>query len=116
MGTHPLGALPDDTHRCDAPGASPPRRPLGIPRGVPPTPAPTGAPRPQPYFAKLMKRKWLTSSEPFDAIVMLITSFTQRLRPLRPEPYQVGAAPGAAAPAAGPGPAPAPAADAPAVP
>ncbi|NWX72893.1 EX3L2 protein, partial [Alca torda] len=28
----------------------------------------------------------------FDAIVMLITSFTQKLRPLRPEPYQVGAA------------------------
>ncbi|NXV78771.1 EX3L2 protein, partial [Atlantisia rogersi] len=24
----------------------------------------------------------------FDAIVMLITSFTQKLRPLRPEPYQ----------------------------
>ncbi|OPJ69884.1 hypothetical protein AV530_000433 [Patagioenas fasciata monilis] len=44
---------------------------------------------PQPYFNKLMKRKWLTSSDAFDAIVMLITSFTQKLRPLHPEPYQV---------------------------
>ncbi|XP_049650599.1 exocyst complex component 3-like protein 2 [Accipiter gentilis] len=43
----------------------------------------------KPYFNKLMKRKWLTSSEAFDTIVMLITSFTQKLRPLRPEPYQV---------------------------
>ncbi|NWH64499.1 EX3L2 protein, partial [Geococcyx californianus] len=25
----------------------------------------------------------------FDAIVLLVTSFTQKLRPLRPEPYQV---------------------------
>uniref|UniRef100_A0A8C8AYW4 Exocyst complex component 3-like protein 2 n=1 Tax=Otus sunia TaxID=257818 RepID=A0A8C8AYW4_9STRI len=46
-------------------------------------------PPPQPYFNKLMKRKWLTSSDAFDTIVMLITSFTQKLRPLRPEPYQV---------------------------
>ncbi|NXO56559.1 EX3L2 protein, partial [Aramus guarauna] len=45
----------------------------------------------KPYFNKLMKRKWLTSSDAFDTIVMLITSFTQKLRPLRPEPYQVGA-------------------------
>ncbi|XP_010564750.1 PREDICTED: exocyst complex component 3-like protein 2 [Haliaeetus leucocephalus] len=43
----------------------------------------------KPYFNKLMKRKWLTSSDAFDTIVMLITSFTQKLRPLRPEPYQV---------------------------
>ncbi|KAF1588475.1 UNVERIFIED_CONTAM: Exocyst complex component 3-like protein 2, partial [Eudyptes pachyrhynchus] len=43
----------------------------------------------KPYFNKLMKRKWLTSSDAFDAIVMHITSFTQKLRPLRPEPYQV---------------------------
>ncbi|EOA93740.1 Exocyst complex component 3-like protein 2, partial [Anas platyrhynchos] len=43
----------------------------------------------QPYFNKLMKRKWLTSSDAFDTIVMLITSFTQKLRSLRPEPYQV---------------------------
>ncbi|XP_069738770.1 LOW QUALITY PROTEIN: exocyst complex component 3-like protein 2 [Phaenicophaeus curvirostris] len=42
----------------------------------------------KPYFNKLMKRKWLTSSEAFDTIVMLITSFSQKLRPLRPEPYQ----------------------------
>ncbi|KAM9211318.1 exocyst complex component 3-like protein 2 [Leptosomus discolor] len=43
----------------------------------------------KPYFNKLMKRKWLTSSDAFDTIVMLITSFTQKLRPLHPEPYQV---------------------------
>ncbi|XP_068766646.1 exocyst complex component 3-like protein 2, partial [Struthio camelus] len=43
----------------------------------------------KPYFHKLMKRKWLTSSEAFDTIVLLITSFAQKLRPLRPEPYQV---------------------------
>ncbi|KAM9591507.1 LOW QUALITY PROTEIN: exocyst complex component 3-like protein 2 [Morphnus guianensis] len=43
----------------------------------------------KPYFNKLMKHKWLTSSDAFDTIVMLITSFTQKLRPLRPEPYQV---------------------------
>lgn len=52
-------------------------------------------PPPQPYFNKLMKRKWLTSSDAFDTIVMLITSFTQKLRPLSPEPYQVGAGLGA---------------------
>lgn len=44
---------------------------------------------PQPYFGKLMKRKWLTSSDAFDAIVMLITGFAQTLRPLHPEPHQV---------------------------
>ncbi|KAM4752055.1 exocyst complex component 3-like protein 2 [Cyanocitta cristata] len=43
----------------------------------------------KPYFSKLMKRKWLTSSDAFDAIVMLITSFAQTLRPLHPEPHQV---------------------------
>ncbi|XP_061232666.1 exocyst complex component 3-like protein 2 [Neopsephotus bourkii] len=43
----------------------------------------------KPYFNKLMKRKWLTSSDAFDSIVMLITSFSQKLRPLHPEPYQV---------------------------
>ncbi|XP_075583417.1 exocyst complex component 3-like protein 2 [Pelecanus crispus] len=43
----------------------------------------------KPYFNKLMKRKWLTSSDAFDTIVLLITGFTQKLRPLRPEPYQV---------------------------
>ncbi|NWT19466.1 EX3L2 protein, partial [Vireo altiloquus] len=42
----------------------------------------------KPYFGKLMKRKWLTSSDAFDAIVMLITSFAQTLRPLHPEPHQ----------------------------
>ncbi|XP_030330981.1 exocyst complex component 3-like protein 2 [Strigops habroptila] len=43
----------------------------------------------KPYFNKLMKRKWLTSSDAFDSIVLLITSFAQKLRPLHPEPYQV---------------------------
>ncbi|NXS22569.1 EX3L2 protein, partial [Mystacornis crossleyi] len=43
----------------------------------------------KPYFGKLMKRKWLTSSDAFDAIVMLITGFAQTLRPLHPEPHQV---------------------------
>ncbi|XP_053908954.1 exocyst complex component 3-like protein 2 isoform X2 [Cuculus canorus] len=47
----------------------------------------------KPYFNKLMKRKWLTSSDAFDTIVMLITSFSQKLRPLRPEPYQDSASP-----------------------
>lgn len=43
----------------------------------------------KPYFGKLMKRKWLTNSDAFDAIVLHITTFSQKLRPLRPEPYQV---------------------------
>ncbi|XP_068034140.1 tumor necrosis factor alpha-induced protein 2-like [Anomalospiza imberbis] len=43
----------------------------------------------KPHFGKLMKRKWLTSSDAFDAIVMLITGFAQTLRPLHPEPHQV---------------------------
>ncbi|XP_005534004.2 PREDICTED: exocyst complex component 3-like protein 2 [Pseudopodoces humilis] len=43
----------------------------------------------KPHFGKLMKRKWLTSSDAFDSIVMLITGFAQTLRPLHPEPHQV---------------------------
>ncbi|NXJ86776.1 EX3L2 protein, partial [Trogon melanurus] len=43
----------------------------------------------KPYFNKLMKRKWLRSSDAFDAIVLLLTTFSQQLRPLRPEPYRV---------------------------
>ncbi|KAM7004097.1 exocyst complex component 3-like protein 2 [Passerculus sandwichensis] len=43
----------------------------------------------KPHFGKLMKRKWLTSSDAFDAIVMLVTGFAQTLRPLHPEPHQV---------------------------
>nr|XP_054509840.1 LOW QUALITY PROTEIN: tumor necrosis factor alpha-induced protein 2-like [Agelaius phoeniceus] len=43
----------------------------------------------KPHFGKLMKRKWLTSSDAFDTIVMLITGFAQTLRPLHPEPHQV---------------------------
>ena len=51
--------------------------------------APRLLPAPQPYFGKLMKRKWLTSGDAFDAIVLSITSFSLRLRPLHPEPHQV---------------------------
>ncbi|RMB90125.1 hypothetical protein DUI87_33465 [Hirundo rustica rustica] len=43
----------------------------------------------KPHFGKLMKRKWLTSSDAFDAIVMRVTGFAQTLRPLHPEPHQV---------------------------
>nr|XP_042702953.1 exocyst complex component 3-like protein 2 [Chrysemys picta bellii] len=43
----------------------------------------------QPYFPKLMKRKWLTSSESFDAIIALLTDYTQKLRKMQPEPYEV---------------------------
>ncbi|XP_058715782.1 tumor necrosis factor alpha-induced protein 2-like [Poecile atricapillus] len=43
----------------------------------------------KPHFGKLMKRKWLTSSDAFDSIVMLLTGFAQTLRPLHPEPHQV---------------------------
>lgn len=79
---------PGDAHGCNAPSGLPPH---GCHPWVPgQLPTPSCSP-PQPYFNKLMKRKWLTSSEAFDTIVMLITSFTQKLRPLRPEPYQVGA-------------------------
>ena len=66
--THLWGSTPDPTPTYGA---------------VPPFP-------PQPYFGKLMKRKWLTNSDAFDAIVLHITTFSQKLRPLRPEPYQVG--------------------------
>ncbi|XP_065426759.1 LOW QUALITY PROTEIN: exocyst complex component 3-like protein 2 [Chrysemys picta bellii] len=43
----------------------------------------------RPYFPKLMKRKWLTSSESFDAIIALLTDYTQKLRKMQPEPYEV---------------------------
>ncbi|XP_053866060.1 exocyst complex component 3-like protein 2 [Malaclemys terrapin pileata] len=43
----------------------------------------------RPYFPKLMKRKWLTSSESFDAIITLLTDYTQKLRKMQPEPYEV---------------------------
>ncbi|CAM4671013.1 unnamed protein product [Lepidochelys olivacea] len=42
----------------------------------------------RPYFHKLMKRKWLTSSESFDAIVVLLTDYAQKLRTMQPEPYK----------------------------
>ncbi|KAG6921451.1 exocyst complex component 3 like 2, partial [Chelydra serpentina] len=42
----------------------------------------------RPYFHKLMKRKWLTSSESFDAIVTLLTDYAQTLRKMQPEPYK----------------------------
>ncbi|XP_075771481.1 exocyst complex component 3-like protein 2 [Pelodiscus sinensis] len=42
----------------------------------------------RPYFHKLMKRKWLSSSEPFDAIAALLADYAQKLRPMQREPYQ----------------------------
>ncbi|XP_067412658.1 exocyst complex component 3-like protein 2 [Emydura macquarii macquarii] len=42
----------------------------------------------RPYFHKLMKRKWLNSSEAFDAIVALLTDYAQKLWNMQPEPYQ----------------------------
>uniref|UniRef100_A0A8C4Y6T9 Exocyst complex component 3 like 2 n=1 Tax=Gopherus evgoodei TaxID=1825980 RepID=A0A8C4Y6T9_9SAUR len=43
----------------------------------------------RPYFPKLMKRKWLTSSESFDAIIALLTDYAQKLQKMLPEPYEV---------------------------
>ncbi|XP_032653924.1 exocyst complex component 3-like protein 2 [Chelonoidis abingdonii] len=45
----------------------------------------------RPYFPKLMKRKWLTSSESFDAIIALLMDYAQKLRKMKmqPEPYEV---------------------------
>lgn len=43
----------------------------------------------QPYFPKLMKRKWLTSSESFDAIFALLKDYGEKLRKMQPEPYEV---------------------------
>uniref|UniRef100_A0A8C8SSN9 Exocyst complex component 3 like 2 n=1 Tax=Pelusios castaneus TaxID=367368 RepID=A0A8C8SSN9_9SAUR len=42
----------------------------------------------RPYFHKLMKRKWLNSSEAFDTIVALLTDYAQKLQNMQPEPYQ----------------------------
>ncbi|XP_074872393.1 exocyst complex component 3-like protein 2 [Carettochelys insculpta] len=42
----------------------------------------------RPYFHKLMKRKWLSSSEAFDTIVVLLTDYAQKLRRMQREPYQ----------------------------
>ncbi|XP_059575140.1 exocyst complex component 3-like protein 2 isoform X3 [Alligator mississippiensis] len=42
----------------------------------------------KPYFNKLMKHKWLTSSEAFDTIITLFRDYAQRLCRMRPEPYQ----------------------------
>ncbi|NXN88466.1 EX3L2 protein, partial [Bombycilla garrulus] len=43
----------------------------------------------KPHFAKLSKRRWLSSSDAFDAVVMLVTGFGQSLGTLHPEPRQV---------------------------
>ncbi|NXG50605.1 EX3L2 protein, partial [Psilopogon haemacephalus] len=43
----------------------------------------------KPHFSRLMSRRWLSSSEPFDAIVLSLTTFAQQLRALHPQPYRV---------------------------
>ncbi|RMC22981.1 hypothetical protein DUI87_00008 [Hirundo rustica rustica] len=70
-----LGVLVAFLHRCDSLGTA------------------WGQLGDTPYFGKLMKRKWLTSSDAFDAIVMRVTGFAQTLRPLHPEPHQDSAWP-----------------------
>ncbi|XP_048355242.1 exocyst complex component 3-like protein 2 isoform X2 [Sphaerodactylus townsendi] len=43
----------------------------------------------KPYFHKLMKRKWLNSSEAFSTIMALLSEHTQKLRKMKPEPYEM---------------------------
>lgn len=44
----------------------------------------------QPYFNKLMKRKWLNNtSEAFPTIMALLSEHAQKLGQMKPEPYQV---------------------------
>lgn len=54
-------------------------------------PCPSLPPPRQPYFYKLMKRKWLNNSEAFSAIMALLAEHAQRLRRMKLEPYQVRA-------------------------
>lgn len=53
----------------------------------------TGSPFPvppsQPHFNKLMRRKWLTSSEALDGIVGTLGAQALALRRMQDEPYQV---------------------------
>lgn len=46
-------------------------------------------PSPQPHFNKLMRRKWLTSSEALDGIVGTLGAQALALRRMQDEPYQV---------------------------
>lgn len=46
-------------------------------------------PPPQPHFNKLMRRKWLTSSEALDGIVGTLGAQALALRRMQDEPYQV---------------------------
>lgn len=44
---------------------------------------------PQPYFNKLMRRKWLNSPEALDGIVGTLGAQALALRRMQDEPYQV---------------------------
>lgn len=44
---------------------------------------------PQPHFNKLMRRKWLSSSEALDGIVGTLGAQALALRRMQDEPYQV---------------------------
>lgn len=44
----------------------------------------------QPYFYKLMKRKWLSNPEAFATIMALLAEHAQKLRRMKLGPYQVG--------------------------
>lgn len=45
---------------------------------------------PQPHFSKLMRRKWLSSTEALDSIVGTLGAQALTLRRMLDEPYQVG--------------------------
>lgn len=55
----------------------------GIPSLLSPSPK-------QPYFYKLMKRKWLSNPEAFSTIMALLAEHAQKLRRMKLGPYQVG--------------------------
>ncbi|XP_029427057.1 exocyst complex component 3-like protein 2 isoform X2 [Rhinatrema bivittatum] len=42
----------------------------------------------KPYFGKLMKKKWLNSSEAFESIVETLTDYSEKLRQMSSQPYQ----------------------------
>lgn len=44
---------------------------------------------PQPHFSKLMRRKWLSSTEALDGIVGTLGAQALALRRMQDEPYQV---------------------------
>ncbi|XP_060114300.1 exocyst complex component 3-like protein 2 [Heteronotia binoei] len=43
----------------------------------------------KPYFHKLMKRKWLNNSEAFSTIMTLLSDHAQKLKKMKPEPYEM---------------------------